>query len=337
MENAQQFDFIINRKSGTTIKAGEAQVEKDLREIFGEAAGNILFIDGQNITSSVKEWVAGHKSDEGRNLIVGGGDGTLLTAAGEVLNSGVTLGILPMGTQNFVCRGLGYSPDYKEAAAQYKNSTPHTMDVASINGMNFLYGTMIDRGTVNWFKAREKVREQSLKPFWRRNYIPAISNAFKLAAGVFIGKKTKLKLRWQEKGETKTAEEEARIIVISNNAVVPRPNQLPEISLDADLEQDFRNALGNTFAKGDVSDGQLVFYAHEGGPRPDILLGLWDGTWDQSPDISIHRGEEFTIEPSDSKDREKEIEIILDGEIKKTQYPLEIRIMPKSLRLFRPA
>ena len=49
-------------------------------------------------------------------VAVGGGDGTLNAAALGVIEAGLPLGILPMGTANDLARTLGIAPDISTAA-----------------------------------------------------------------------------------------------------------------------------------------------------------------------------------------------------------------------------
>ena len=113
MAEPAQFDFIINRRAGTVLKAGEDRVVADLRVAFGARAGDFHLIEGGEIAATVRQWAAEHAGD-GRSLVVGGGDGTILSAASEILGSDITLGVLPLGTQNFIARELGFSADYRQ-------------------------------------------------------------------------------------------------------------------------------------------------------------------------------------------------------------------------------
>jgi diacylglycerol kinase (ATP) len=70
-------------------------------------------------------------------VIVGGGDGTLHAAAPALLEIGLTLGILPLGTANDLARTLGIGPD--PVAAAYVIAAGHTraVDLGDVNGHLF--------------------------------------------------------------------------------------------------------------------------------------------------------------------------------------------------------
>lgn len=71
-------------------------------------------------------------------LIIGGGDGTISGAAKSVLNSGLPLGILPMGTANDFARSLGIPTDLEDAAAVISAGYRRRVDVGLVNGRPFL-------------------------------------------------------------------------------------------------------------------------------------------------------------------------------------------------------
>ena len=101
-------DFIINRRAGTVLRVGEDGIRRAIIENFdADKIGEIRFVDGGEISSTVKAWAKAH-AGEGRGLIIGGGDGSVLTAATEILGrDDIILGVLPFGTQNLFSRRLG--------------------------------------------------------------------------------------------------------------------------------------------------------------------------------------------------------------------------------------
>ncbi|SLN39243.1 Diacylglycerol kinase [Roseivivax jejudonensis] len=67
-----------------------------------------------------------------------GGDGTIAGVAGQVAGSGRRLGIVPMGTFNFVARGLGIPEDLDEAVDLLAEGEPRAVAVGEVNGQVFL-------------------------------------------------------------------------------------------------------------------------------------------------------------------------------------------------------
>lgn len=76
----------------------------------------------------------------GRNFdlaIVGGGDGTVNAAARGILETGLPMGILPMGTANDLARTLSIPLDLTEAAKVIVAGATRRIDVGDVNGHLF--------------------------------------------------------------------------------------------------------------------------------------------------------------------------------------------------------
>lgn len=71
-------------------------------------------------------------------VILGGGDGTMNLAAEALVETGLPLGILPLGTANDLARTLGLPIDPLVALDVIVNGTVQTIDVGTVNGRYFL-------------------------------------------------------------------------------------------------------------------------------------------------------------------------------------------------------
>ncbi len=71
-------------------------------------------------------------------VFVGGGDGTLSTAAGVLAGTPTALGVLPLGTRNHFAQDLGLARDLSTAIADYAAGSVQTIDVGDVNGRTFL-------------------------------------------------------------------------------------------------------------------------------------------------------------------------------------------------------
>jgi diacylglycerol kinase (ATP) len=71
-------------------------------------------------------------------VVVGGGDGTLATAAGLLAGSGATLGVLPLGTANDFARALGIPADLERACRVAARGAVRVVDVAFAGRRAFL-------------------------------------------------------------------------------------------------------------------------------------------------------------------------------------------------------
>ena len=70
-------------------------------------------------------------------IIVGGGDGTLNAAAPALIETGLPLGVLPLGTANDLARTLGIDPDPVAAAGLIVAGNTRRIDLGEVNGHPF--------------------------------------------------------------------------------------------------------------------------------------------------------------------------------------------------------
>lgn len=70
-------------------------------------------------------------------IVVGGGDGTLSRAAPSVLQSGLPLGVLPMGNANDLARTLGIPKAIVDACKIIANGHRRRIDLGRVNGKPF--------------------------------------------------------------------------------------------------------------------------------------------------------------------------------------------------------
>jgi len=70
-------------------------------------------------------------------VVLGGGDGTLNTAASGLLDTGLPLGVLPLGTANDFARTVGIPADPVKAAEVIVTGSPSPIDLGEVNGHLF--------------------------------------------------------------------------------------------------------------------------------------------------------------------------------------------------------
>jgi YegS/Rv2252/BmrU family lipid kinase len=70
-------------------------------------------------------------------VIVGGGDGTLNHAAAALMETGLPLGVLPLGTANDLARTLDLPPDPAAAAQVIVDGWLRSIDLGEVNGRPF--------------------------------------------------------------------------------------------------------------------------------------------------------------------------------------------------------
>jgi YegS/Rv2252/BmrU family lipid kinase len=81
-------------------------------------------------------WIVEHRRAADL-AIIGGGDGTLNAAAEGLVEAGLPLGILPLGTANDLARTLEIPADIVEASKVIAEGLTHPIDLGRVNGKHF--------------------------------------------------------------------------------------------------------------------------------------------------------------------------------------------------------
>ncbi|KTC77960.1 diacylglycerol/lipid kinase family protein [Legionella brunensis] len=102
-------------------------------------------------------------------LLIGGGDGTIRSAAQWCANSAVTLGVLPLGTMNHFAKELDLPLTPHDLIAAIKESKRIKIDLAEVNGSIF-----INNSSIGFYPKLAKKRDYYSKyyPKWL-SYIPS--------------------------------------------------------------------------------------------------------------------------------------------------------------------
>jgi len=123
---------ILNRNKGD-----RDQVAAALRD--AGVAAKIEAVDGAAIRERAEAAVAGGA----RLVVVGGGDGSVSSAAQALAGTDATLAILPLGTLNHLARDLGIPLDLAQSAALVASGKPRPIDIAEVNGRTFVNNAAI--------------------------------------------------------------------------------------------------------------------------------------------------------------------------------------------------
>ena len=127
----QRICVICNEGSGRNSR--EAQAIQAAMEVLGPGAV-LRQVKGEDLDNATRGAVA-----EGFDAIVAaGGDGTIMTVAGQVMDTGCRFGVLPMGTFNYFARGLGIPEDPKGAAEVILAGATRKVSLSEVNGQVFL-------------------------------------------------------------------------------------------------------------------------------------------------------------------------------------------------------
>lgn len=129
----------LNRSSGG---ASADRFDPGRIESLLTAAGlapRIRLVDGPGIAAQAAQAVRARAD----LLVVGGGDGSVGAAAGELAGTGTALAILPLGTRNHFARDLRIPLDLAEAARLVAGGRRRRVDIAEVNGRVFVNNSAI--------------------------------------------------------------------------------------------------------------------------------------------------------------------------------------------------
>jgi YegS/Rv2252/BmrU family lipid kinase len=234
-------------------------------------------------------------------IVAGGGDGTINSVAGIVVNSGKTLGVLPLGTLNHFARDLKI-PSNLEAAAQTIVAGHTTeVDVAEVNDRIFVNNSSLGLYPII-VREREK-RERLGLGKWPAAVWATIQA---LRRYPFLD----VRLRVDDEMLDRTTP----FVFIGNN----------EYAMEA-----FNIGLRERLDRGVLS----IYITHRTSRLKLISLALRAvfGSLRDDKDFLALRSNEVKIETP-----HKRLRVALDGEITVMVPPLQYRVRPRALRVIVP-
>jgi diacylglycerol kinase family enzyme len=130
-KTAQRICVICNEGSGRNSR--EADAIHAAMEVLGDRAA-LWQVKGEDLDDAARKAAA----EDFDAIVAAGGDGTIMTVAGALLDSGRRFGVLPLGTFNYFARGLGIPEDPKGAAEVILAGGTRKVSLAEVNGQVFL-------------------------------------------------------------------------------------------------------------------------------------------------------------------------------------------------------
>jgi diacylglycerol kinase family enzyme len=150
---------ILNHRSGTADKAAVAE------HISAYLAGRGMDarLELVRTPGDLPAVVARAAEGDAEIIVAGGGDGTIATVAGGVLDTPKVLGVLPLGTFNYFAQRIGVPSDLDGALEIIaRGEAPQTLSVGEVNGRVFL-----NNSSIGLYPAVLKQRETTYRRFGR--------------------------------------------------------------------------------------------------------------------------------------------------------------------------
>ena len=235
-------------------------------------------------------------------VVAAGGDGTLNSVASKLMNTEIPMGILPLGTFNYVARLLNIPLDLLKAAEVVATGQIRTVHVAQINEHIYLNNASL--GLYPLFIQRRELYNRRFGRFPLHAYTSALD--------VLIRDRKELKLELQVDGRKYPVK--TPLIFFGNNQL-----QLAELNLRIAKAAEAGLVAGVVVAKSD---------------KPTLFKILWQlirGKLDHAPHVYSFSGHQVKIHS-----RARKLTVALDGEIVEMQPPLEISVSKNVLKIMVP-
>lgn len=114
-----------------------ARYFRQARRLLSEAGFTLTAAHAVRRPGKLADRVRSVLADRPDLVVVGGGDGTIATAAGLLARTGTVLGVLPLGTTNNFARSLGLPMDLPGAVAVLRDGKVADVDLGEAGGTMF--------------------------------------------------------------------------------------------------------------------------------------------------------------------------------------------------------
>lgn len=132
---------VLNRSAGTLMGMPIAEAQDAVRHAFQANGAEVEVVATQ--ASECSHAVEKAAASDAEVLVVGGGDGTILTGANAAMKAGKALGVLPLGTMNLLARDLNTPMGWPDAVHAVAAGSIRPIDVGEVNGELFLNASVL--------------------------------------------------------------------------------------------------------------------------------------------------------------------------------------------------
>ena len=236
-------------------------------------------------------------------LIVGGGDGTISAAAAALAGTDTKLGILPFGTLNHFARDLGVPTDLDEAAKLIASGKDRRVDIGEMNDRVF-----INNSAIGLYPLMVVDRDLQRKRLGRSKRMAMIVASLRTLVR-FNHHRLTLTVN-----EEKTGRVDTPLLFVGNN--------------------DYRIDIGAPGQRESVEDGELFVLVMRKKTRRGLIAASIRAFLGRSrPDDMVRLEGVQRLRVSVPRSR---LAVSLDGEVVRSEPPLEYRIRKHALRVIAP-
>lgn len=235
-------------------------------------------------------------------IVAAGGDGTLNAVAQALLHGTIPMGIIPLGTFNYVARVLGIPLDPLSAAHVVLHGHRHAIHVGCVN--QYIY---LNNASIGLYPRLIEQREFDNSRFGRFRYVAMISGFTAL-----MHEHQKLKLKLIIDGQIKPIE--TPLVFFGNNQL-----QLQDFNLD--LAKCAAQGKLAVVAITELTKWQML----------KLIARLQLGKFEEAPEVTAFCAKIIKIES-----KAWQMKVAIDGEIVHVQTPLHFSVAKAALTVIVP-
>jgi len=288
---------VINNTSGT-LSPKESEKRLENIRLFLEKrvdADYLSIVPGEQVKSEIERII-----DKGIDvLVVGGGDGTISTAAQFVVDTHISMLALALGTMNNFVRDAGIPFHPIDALRLLDQMKVEVVDTGEVNGHKFINNVSIGL----YPKIVEEREEKTKKHGWSKWKA-------KILAVLVVTRRLPL-LRMTVEGENFKRKLFTSFLFVGNN--------------------EYENLFNSDFYRPSLKEGKMWLCM----ARSPRVWSLFTMAWQlgfrgirQTENLDTRLVTHLKVKP-----RKRRVRVAIDGEIHKLYTPLRFKILKKSLRL----
>ncbi|NIE97926.1 diacylglycerol kinase [Acinetobacter sp. Tr-809] len=304
-QNVKPLSIIYNQKSG--FHAAQQDDEYERLMTFWTQYGFEIQVFELNshvhFDDMMATVLARHQSSEHKGVVVAaGGDGTLNAVAKQLMHTDIPMGIIPLGTFNYVARALHIPIDVAQAAEVIATGSIQSVHVAGINDQIYLNNASL--GLYPLFIKKRELYNQRLGRFPLHAYTSGLD--------VLLREHKSLKLAVTVDGQRYPVA--TPLVFFGNNQL-----QLSDMKL----------RIAECAANGKLA-GVVVAKSD----RLSLLKMLWkliQGKIDQASDVYSFCAEHIQVDCKKAK-----LTVAVDGELMEMQTPLKFSVKKSALKVMVP-
>ena len=291
---------VYNDKAGVGENGSDSPTPETLREAFAAAGvlAEIHAAHGNDLVAALRQAVE-QRPDA---VYAGGGDGTIATAATYLVDTGIPLGVIPLGTLNHFARDIGVPIPWREAVPALAAAPIRAVDVAEVNGRIFINNCSLG-SYAEAVRRRDGLRRARGLGKWRAMILASWSVFRELR-----------RLRLQIETPDRTVSLRTPFVLVANNR--------------------YTGHVLSSSLRPHLNEGRLWLYTTRAHRHLALVRLMWQSLTrriDAADELEVHSLTEASISISRGS-----LPVAADGEIIDVQPPLSFRIRPAALLVLAP-